>query len=436
MVFPEVNKATSNGVPPTGGGAQDPVVPSASSFANETIDFVLFPEGYVNTTDQVRIGLLSKLSSELDAPLLVGAVDNHPDSLGIMREWQILLRFEPDSSWQTVYTKHSTAHGIAFEMPQWDPAVRLPSFDIGGIKVGATICHDHYLGLLPRFLARQGVQVWVNPSFDNVVDIKWSSILRLRAVENRFFSLCTFHINRGKRRGTHPFAFSPGGKELSGRIAGNQTAMPLSKCVDPGVYIVDLDTGQAGQPVDWLGIPAAQQPTRKRSSFPQRSARMAVIDHKPSVLGISGWHSIDQETVVETDAGPLLVGIVQGNQLLDASRFFRIIDLAQEEDCYPLIWNTWEELPADSSRLAPLLMGRAVECCAPILLSDLNRIYEHIELANRNKIPVRRTIELSGEQTVDLDHAWGRASAFKMVTGHLANRMQRERALDRYKSLG
>ena len=58
------------------------------------------------------------------------------------------------------------------------------------------------------------LRLWVNPSFDNVTDIKWSSVLRLRAVENRFFALCTLHCDVNRRR-THPFAFSPDGTELS-----------------------------------------------------------------------------------------------------------------------------------------------------------------------------------------------------------------------------
>ena len=84
-----------------------------------------------------------------------------------------------------LYTKHSTAKGVAFEKQDWEPSVVLPTFELAGVTAGATICHDHYLGLLPRFIAGCGAHLWVNPSYENVTDIKWSSILRLRAVENR-----------------------------------------------------------------------------------------------------------------------------------------------------------------------------------------------------------------------------------------------------------
>ena len=58
MVFPKLSK--------------QPVVPSADSFAGEDVDFVLFPEGYICSSDKRRTGLLKKLASDLGAPLLVG----------------------------------------------------------------------------------------------------------------------------------------------------------------------------------------------------------------------------------------------------------------------------------------------------------------------------------------------------------------------------
>ena len=65
-------------------------------------------------------------------------------------------------------------------------------------------------------------------------------------------------------------------------------------------------------------------------------------------------------------------------------------------------------------------LDAVIECCAPVVISDGERIHELVELANRNKIPVRRAIESSGEAMVDLGNAWGLDNAFKMVTKHLA----------------
>ena len=433
MVFPRVAARSSSGVPPSGAGAQEPDVPTAASFAGEAVDFVLFPEGYISASDQERAEALKKLASDLGAPLLVGAIDRRVDSTG--RVWQVLLRFDPDGSCSRVYTKHSTADAVAFEQPDWEPSSALPTLELGGVTAGATLCHDHYLGLLPRFLKTQGARLWVNPSFDNVTDIKWSSILRLRAVENRFFSLCTLHCDVTRNR-THPFAFAPDGAELSARHAGSEVVRPLSECREAGsIYVVDLDMAVVGKPLDWSKIPSAKKPKRPRNGAPLRPIHVELRDGQPAGRGGSVWDATDSGFRIESVHGPVYVGVVPSERILDAAACFQVLDHAKQVSCAPIIWNHWERLPTDSARLATLMLGRAIECCAPIVISDRDGIHELVELANKVKIPVRRVMESSGDAIVDIGFAWGLDNAFKMVTKHLPVDGARI-ALDRYRSLG
>ena len=434
MVFPEVGKGTSKGIPPGGPGAQQPVLPPAAQFSGEPVDIVLFPEGYISAADNKRIGTLRKLASKLGAALLVGAVDQTLATDG--RTSQILFHFDPDGSAPSrIYVKHSTAQAVAFESPDWHPTQALPTMELRGERVGVTICHDHYLGLLPRHLARCGAQLWVNPSFDSVVDVKWSSVLRLRAVENRFFALCTLHRNMNKKNRTHPFGFSPHGSELSARRAGSRDEGPLSQCVEAGnIYIVDLDMGEAGAPLDWSSLPPATKPKQPRNGRPQKPVPVALRHGYPSVRGRFRWKSVPTSDRVDTQSGPVFVGVVPGERILDAAECFQVVDQASQLDCAPVIWNHWEQLPTESGRLASLLMGRTIECCAPVVISDRNGMHELVELSNRNKIPTRRTMEASGEWIVDVGNAWGLNSAFKIVSKYLP-RDKRTTALERYRSL-
>ena len=417
MVFPQVTQTD---------------IPKAASFAGETVDFVLFPEGYISTSDQVRAKALKKLASELGAPLLVGATDKSVDSTG--RCWQVILRFDPDGSRSRVYTKHSTAGRVAFERPDWEPRSMLPTFELGGVTAGATICHDHYLGLLPRYLAEHGARLWVNPSYDNVTDIKWSSVLRLRAVENRFFALCTLHCDVNKRR-THPFAFAPDGSELSARQAGSRTLRPLSECCEAqNVYMIDLDMDMVGEPLDWSKLPPAERPKKAPPGMRRKPVHVSLRGGQPAVRGCSGWSTSDSDFRVECDHGSVYIGFVPRERILDAAACFRVLENAQQMNCAPIIWNHWERLPADSARLAKLMKGRAIECCAPIVISDRDGIHELIELANNLKIPVRRVVESSGDAILDIQRAWGMDNAFKMVTNCLRADLRRI-ALDRYLSL-
>ena len=434
MVFPTTDRKSSNGVPPGGTRTRQPVVPTVDAFAGEAVDFVLFPEGYIGASDERSAELLKTLASRLRAPLLVGAVDGDVDSTG--RAWQVLLRFDPDGAGpQRVYVKHSTADAVAFELPDWEPRKMLPTFDLSGVDAGATICHDSYLGLLPRYLAGSGARIWINPSFDNVTDIKWSSVLRLRAVENRFFALCTLHCDPNRPR-THPFGFSPDGSELSARQAGSAVVRTLSECGEAGsIYLIDLDIGAVGKPLDWSSLPLANKPRRARNGQARSPVRVCLKGGQPAVLGRAGWKAIRSGCRVETDNGAVYAGAVPEGRMLEADACFDVLDHAKRMNAAPIIWNHWDRLPTDSERLAMLMMGRAIECCAPIVISDRDGIRELVELANRNKIPARRIVEPSGEAIVDVGYAWGLDSAFKMVADRLPGGMT-QTALKRYRSLG
>ena len=422
LVFPEID-----------GQKRDPV-PTRDWFAGETVDFVLFPETYINLDRQDidRIGSLKRLACELNVPLLVGVRDSRRETI---------RRLDPDGSDARLYTKHSTAGKVAFAMQDWRASDRLRTFELCGVTAGATICHDHYLGLLPRYLAKSGASLWVNPSYDNVVDLKWSSVLRLRAVENRFFALCTLNDDVKKRSRTHPFGFSPEGREIWARRAGSTHKKRLSECTKPrSVYIADLDIEMVGGPVPWDRIPRADnlprpKPRRDQKDKPRKPVRIALRENQPAVFGYRDWQTqTELGRSVETRCGSVYVGMVPAERILDAASCFRVIDRARQKRCAPIIWNHWDSLPTDSARLATLMLGRAIECCAPIVISDRHRIHELVELGNNNKFPVRRTIDESGEAIVDIGYAWSLNSAFKPVIKCLEKDM-RQVALDRYRSL-
>ena len=80
------------------------------------------------------------------------------------------------------------------------------------------------------------------------------------------------------------------------------------------------------------------------------------------------------------------------------------------------------------------MMGRSIECCAPVVISDRDGICELVEHANGYKIPARRTMEASGRWIADIGNARGLNSAFKMVSECLRGDM-RAVALERYRSL-
>ena len=405
----------------------DDLVPLVEEFAGEDVDFVLFPEQYLDSSEKKAINALKYLASDLGAPLLVGATSDHKDGVA-----QVLLRFDPNGSDPTrIYKKHSTADAVAFDEYDWNPRDALPTFELGGVRAGATICHDCYLGLLQRHLAKNGARLWLNPTGDNVVDIKWSSVLRLRAVENHVFALCTLQYIGGRK--TRPFAFSPDGNELHAWRAGSADRRPISECKETGIYIIDLDIASVDKPLDWSSLPLANKPQR-RNKNPKKPVRISLKDYKPAVYTGTGWNT-NTSDCIKTEHGGVYVGEVRNEDILNAAECFGVIHKAYKMNCRPIIWNHWDEpFPTEPERLAALMMGRAIEYCAPIVISDQTGIRELVELATQYKHPVRRTVELS-EAVVDVKHAYGLPTAFKMVAENL-HHSDRETALGQYRSLG
>ena len=188
---------------------------------------------------------------------------------------------------------------------------------------------------------------------------------------------------------------------------------------------------KVGEPLDWSRIPSAREP---RKGKPVKPVSLALRDGRPAVLGGARRDATDSNLRFETAHGTVLVGVIPGERILDAAACFQVLDHARQMNCTPIIWNHWKRLPTHSARLATLAMGRVIECCAPVVISDADGIHDLVELASRLKIPTRRVIEPSGEATVDLRFAWGLDNAFNIVTRHLPAGMA-ELALDRYRSL-
>ena len=411
-------------------------MPSVDDFAKEDVDFVLFPEGYITLPDKKHVGMLKTLATKLNVPLLVGAKSDVASGIR-----QVLLRFDPGGSDPIqIYTKHSSpgkSGVVAFEMSNWNPRDMLPTFELSGVRIGATICHDHYLGLLQRYLAKRGgVQLWLNPSYDNVKNTKWSSVLRLRAVENRIFALCTLHDDLDKKKGTHPFAFSPDGNELCAREAGSTHGVPISECVESGiVYIVDLDMSATGKPFDWSRLPRSTKCSPNNNFKEPVSASLS--NGRPAIHAGDGWSDINAgDGCIQTQYGKVYVGIVDGEDILNPAKCFQIIDNADKIHARPIIWNHWHNgLPTEESdRLGGLLKGRAIECCAPIVVSDNDGIRELVELANFEKDPVRREVEPS-EAVVDLWSASRLGRALKMAIEEVSSDSMKTAILNMYRSL-
>lgn len=412
----------------------EPEIPKKDDFKNETLDLVVFPEDYIKSDDSLQISKLAELSQNLFTCILVGVSKKHDEYKDVY--WQTIMRFLPNCDPKIIYYKHTTADVTAFEPVDWKPEKALPVFSVSDVKIGCTICHDSYLGLLQRFLSKQGVKIWINPSYTNPKDEKWSAIHRLRAVENGIFSLCTLHDDGSSK--THPFGYGPDGKELKGYPSGYPTEIKyLSQCTETGIYVVkcDLNTPQARLNPNLL------PETRKNITKTRKGQlKVVLINGKLYIKNNDKLIQIDSSQSIDVGGKKIFIGLIKDDSLFDIKVFFNNALEAYRHKEALLFWNLWEELPVMPEKLVDIMLGRTLEFCAPVVLSDKNIIFEVTEIASNYKM-MRRKLVNDKEISIDLERAWGLKNAFKMTSNHLQAEGIEEyrklfaKSLDRYRSL-
>jgi len=388
------------------------------------LDLIVFPEAFVDvTTSSEGLDWLVGYAKKTNAHVIAGATDG---------PWQVLYHAVPAGDISMVYVKHSTSKNVAFSLEEWSPETRLPILDINGVRVGVTICHDLYLGLLHQNLAQRGAQILVNPSFDstNAMATKWRTIMRLRAVENLTPILCTMHDFGRQAKSAVPFGFAADGVELTSRGSDDDRAeRPLSDAHDRLVHFVDVPVGNP-TPRKLAVLPDSTKTVG--TAYDGDSVELRLNNGEPQIRVGSRWRPATDATVDSGDRRAL-INVIHGEGLFDSAAFFAGLLKAERSGCRPVFWNIWEEIPARPSQLVDFLLGRALENCASVLISDRTSIYEVAEMASDTKSLRRRTIN-ARSAVVNVERAWGLSSAFGIALKHV--KMQhRDAAVERYTSL-
>jgi predicted amidohydrolase len=167
----------------------------------------------------------SELARETGAWLLCGSVAVRP-SAAASRPVNRSLLFAPDGSIAAHYDK---IHLFDVDLPGgeshresalFDSGDSAKLADIGGVKLGLTICYDLRFASLFRSLAQAGAEIITVPSAFTVPtgEAHWEVLLRARAIETGAFILAPaqtgLHPN-GRRTWGHSLIIDPWGRVLA-----------------------------------------------------------------------------------------------------------------------------------------------------------------------------------------------------------------------------
>jgi predicted amidohydrolase len=167
----------------------------------------------------------SELARETGAWLLCGSVAVRPSATA-SRPVNRSLLFAPDGSIAAHYDK---IHLFDVDLPGgeshresalFDSGDSAKLADIGGVKLGLTICYDLRFASLFRSLAQAGAEIITVPSAFTVPtgEAHWEVLLRARAIETGAFILAPaqtgLHPN-GRRTWGHSLIIDPWGRVLA-----------------------------------------------------------------------------------------------------------------------------------------------------------------------------------------------------------------------------
>lgn len=197
----------------------------------------LLPQLTLLADDPVVQGLRA-LAAELGVWLLIGS------ALVLREDGKAANRAALISPAGEIVTTYDKLHMFDVDLPTgetaresetYEPGDRAVVADIGGAKLGLTICYDVRFPALHRALALAGAQVITVPAaFTRPTGAAhWEILLRARAIETGSFVLAPaqggFHED-GRGTYGHTIAIAPWG-EVLGELAHDE----------PGVLVVDLD---------------------------------------------------------------------------------------------------------------------------------------------------------------------------------------------------
>lgn len=391
-----------------------------ASVEQSDIDVLLVPENHDTWANRDS---WKRAAEEMNTAIYAGFEDDG---------WTLGLFYDPATEDETVYTKHSSSEDIALQRDDWAPEDYLPTIDIAGIRVGPTICHDHYFSPLMRYQALNDAAALLNLSASPVVRRKWGEVLQARAIENGAYVICTMHgLNRdgtdSQTNKGHVFAFDPFGDPIAMTELRTGRLRKPFETEQNNIYLFTVDPVRAAEAQETLGDQDHRTAiTRTRANvYDSPISTETTLDVRVSADQLYLRYAGDQATVAIDDSatielGPETVTVVAltGKEVFQPERLYALLDVADIEDHRLLIHNHWDQLTTSylENTVEPVLRARCVEWCSPALVTapDLTRAYQ---LANKHKDTHELPPTEDARYPFEIPRAFGVTSTLKPVQG-------------------
>lgn len=263
-----------------------------------------------------------------------------------------------------------------------------------GWKIGLTICADCERRIFSA--GYKDIDIILNGTGGFVVDLKWRTHTRSRAIENKIFAITTMgkEANIDERTGDfkkrlphdQTYAFDYNGNEIKPiRLAGNVEVYQVSAAIVSETSDVHLSNGTAAPQIAYE-LPMFFHENSYRMIYPN-------IYEAPQFIDKNGkGHSI-------------YFVIIKNDDIFDTKKVLGLFDGFKEIDKYDrcLIINKWDYdfQPSQRQKLITLLSALSLEMYACVILEAPN--YNLcIQVADRSKTKLKKRNATSGKYIIDL----------------------------------
>ncbi len=140
------------------------------------------------------------------------------------------------------YFKNVATRYSAFELPAFEEYYKEQYVPINykGLKIGHLICYDSAFPLFSAFYGKNNADIIINSSGGHVDYKKWALYQRVRAIENKCYTLCVMaNRNNAAKNDSCVFGYDGYGKKLSFEVIGGKKTHLTNQ--PNTVYIFDIN---------------------------------------------------------------------------------------------------------------------------------------------------------------------------------------------------
>ena len=212
-----------------------------SPFNDELYSLNLCDYSDEETADTERIeDIVLEISEKAGCPVIFASSDSHD----MIYSYYVNPKSADDETYLNYYVKHIATSFSAFEFSDYaDMSANLYSPVLyKGYRIGRMICYDSTQPLFSKAFGVNDVDIIINSTGGHVDYKKWSYYQKVRAIENKCFTLCTMGYSDANARNiSYVFGYDPCGRQLKYSILNFDRSVSIPRNLPGNVYIFDIN---------------------------------------------------------------------------------------------------------------------------------------------------------------------------------------------------